>query len=56
VCRAYKRKKAVKMLRKWVEQEDQITDRLWFDVYHPEITDDAGNKISQVTEVFDWVN
>lgn len=37
----------MKMLRKWLEGEGQIVERLWFDVYHPEILDADGNKKSQ---------
>jgi hypothetical protein len=46
--KAYKRQKAVKMSRRWVESDGLLTDRLWFDVYHPEVFDDQGNKKSQV--------
>lgn len=46
--KACKRQKPVKMLKRVLERAGEITDRLWYDVYHPEALDFNGKKLTQV--------
>lgn len=46
--RACKRLKPVKMTRRVLERSGEITDRLWFDVFHPQALDSEGKPQSQV--------
>jgi hypothetical protein len=46
LSKAYVRRKEVEMKKK-IKGTGEETKRIWFDVYHPEILDEDGNKISQ---------
>jgi hypothetical protein len=46
IFRGVKRRKSVKMLLRIREKGGIVTERFWFDVFHPEVLDEEGNKIS----------
>lgn len=46
LSKAYVRNKNVEM-KKRIKGTGEETKRIWFDVYHPEVVDEDGNKISQ---------
>lgn len=52
IAKACKRQKPVKMYRRVLERGGEITDRLWFDVFHPEALDFQGKPLSQVLFFF----
>ena len=47
IDKACKRQKSIKMLMRIREKAGQITDKMWFDVFHPDFVDDEGKKITQ---------
>lgn len=49
IAKACKRQKPVKMLRRVLERGGEITERIWFDVFHPEALDYQGKPLSQVS-------
>ena len=46
--KACKRQKAVKMHKRVLERAGEISDRIWYDVYHPEALDFNGKQLTQV--------
>eukprot|EP01016_Furgasonia_blochmanni_P049256 TRINITY_DN7455_c0_g1_i2.p1 TRINITY_DN7455_c0_g1~~TRINITY_DN7455_c0_g1_i2.p1 ORF type:complete len:1220 (-),score=269.58 TRINITY_DN7455_c0_g1_i2:385-4044(-) len=47
LTKALKRKQPVKMKKKIKEKDYMETDRIWFQVFHPEVLDDKGNPVPQ---------